>query len=1068
MKTFLLFIAGLLSCVSVTSAQHEADNWYFGRGAGIGFKDGTHSALTDGKIYTFEGCATISDKDTGILLFYTDGVTVWNSKHKVMKNGTKLMGGISSSQSALIVPNPGNNKQYYIFTAPDLTGGSSKLPKALFYSLVSLENPDGEVVSVNNLLIDSVGEKLTGTLDCSGNGFWVVTSKALDCTFYSFHITSAGVSTTPIISKFNGLETHLGPGCMKISPDRTKLAAAYYQNTSNAVVLFDFNTETGIITNSNVLVEGLNVLSSYSVSFSPDNSKLYATVETKSDFCFCTIYQFNIGAVGSIPTQGYVTPININSSCLQLAPDGKIYICSSMSQQMGVIEKPNLFGAECSCNYDTIKLSGISMFGLPNFMDYIFNQPSPGPNPLTWCTPPPPPPPHAVSFSDSGCIGSTLKFTDLSTLKPSNREWKFENGTPATSTDSIVYVTFNQSGSNRVWLKVSNENGTDSTLLYAEIFPNPKAEAGTDKMVCLGTSAKLGAPSEAGNTYLWRPTTSLDNATKSNPTVTPIAKGTTKYILTVTSSHGCIAHDTVYVTAGSLTAKVSNDTAICIGSNVQLLASGGSEYEWSPSTGLDNPSILNPIATPISNTTYKVRVSSGTCEDSAFVTITVSPFPIANAGPDVSTCKGETLQIGAPPQIGNTYIWQPVAGLDDATKPNPKATPPVNTEYILTVTNSTGCSSKDTVLVTVGNIKAIVSNDTTVCTGSSIRLAASGGTTYQWIPAVGLDNPNSDSPFCTPMSTTPYKVIVYNGTCVDTAFVTVSVAPPPIADAGQTKVICIGEQTTIGIPEITGNSYSWTPTTGLSNPNASLTNASPLQSTTYILKVTNQSGCVNEDTVEVIINPKNERLFTLNPSTIIILPGKPFETTLNIPSGVQSWKVHLDYNNLLLKFGSIQQMTNGISAAPKDMNGQLYLNGLGGNGNVVLGFNTFLPQSSDTIFLMNLTVDSTDTKPCETVVTLGTTLQLGVFCGRNIRNVSSTGKKYFLTNNENGINFSVGLAGNVRIELYDYTGSLKEVLADGNFDAGEYSIDFNLSTGLYYSIMKAGSFNNVQKIVVVH
>jgi hypothetical protein len=88
-------------------------NWYFGNGAGITFNSGTPIALTNGALVTIEGVATISD-DLGNLLFYTDGVTVYNRNHTIMVNGTGLFGDISSTQSAIIVKQPGNTNIYYI------------------------------------------------------------------------------------------------------------------------------------------------------------------------------------------------------------------------------------------------------------------------------------------------------------------------------------------------------------------------------------------------------------------------------------------------------------------------------------------------------------------------------------------------------------------------------------------------------------------------------------------------------------------------------------------------------------------------------------------------------------------------------------------------------------------------------------------------------------------------------------------------------------------------------------------------------------------------------------------
>lgn len=96
-------------------AQREAGIWYFGYEAGINFNSGSPVALTNGKLRTKEGCATISDAN-GKLLFYTDGSTVYNANHQTMPNGTGLLGHSSSTQSAIIVPNPSNPSIYYIFT----------------------------------------------------------------------------------------------------------------------------------------------------------------------------------------------------------------------------------------------------------------------------------------------------------------------------------------------------------------------------------------------------------------------------------------------------------------------------------------------------------------------------------------------------------------------------------------------------------------------------------------------------------------------------------------------------------------------------------------------------------------------------------------------------------------------------------------------------------------------------------------------------------------------------------------------------------------------------------------
>ena len=97
---FLIIAASLF-------AQKQAAHWYFGENAGLDFNSGSPIALTDGQMQTTEGCATISDYD-GNLLFYTNGVTIWNKNHQIMVNGENLNGDFSSTNSAIIIPKPGD------------------------------------------------------------------------------------------------------------------------------------------------------------------------------------------------------------------------------------------------------------------------------------------------------------------------------------------------------------------------------------------------------------------------------------------------------------------------------------------------------------------------------------------------------------------------------------------------------------------------------------------------------------------------------------------------------------------------------------------------------------------------------------------------------------------------------------------------------------------------------------------------------------------------------------------------------------------------------------------------
>src|SRR5215468_10973697 len=108
LKKFFLAATLSLFCSSNVFSQGQADWWYFGQNAGVSFQTGDPVAVSDGQLNTSEGCATISNS-AGNLLFYTDGITVWNRNHVPMPNGFGLMGNPSSTQSGVIVQKPGSS-----------------------------------------------------------------------------------------------------------------------------------------------------------------------------------------------------------------------------------------------------------------------------------------------------------------------------------------------------------------------------------------------------------------------------------------------------------------------------------------------------------------------------------------------------------------------------------------------------------------------------------------------------------------------------------------------------------------------------------------------------------------------------------------------------------------------------------------------------------------------------------------------------------------------------------------------------------------------------------------------
>ena len=385
MKKLFTFIF-LLSALN-TIAQKEANIWYFGENAGLDFNNGSPVPLTDGKINTREGCASISDRN-GNLLFYSDGTTVWSSNHSIMKNGQWLLGNASSTQSAIIIPHPGNPDHYYLFTVgTEINGGVS----GFNYYLVDISKNGGlgEVilgpVDLAQGRSSEWSEKIAAIKGDECNTFWVVSYVVNE--FYAYKITPLGIDSLPIKSNVpyssNGKR-----GYLKISPNGEKLAIAHMGGAT--LLLYDFNDITGKVTNGKKLPLVAPANKPYGVEFSANTEKLY--VAASNDFRadamdpnshLSTLYQFDI----SLPTYDEITAsrVIVDSRSLyrgglQLGPDQKIYRALSESyytgmSYLGIIENPENDGLACNYKHVGIMLGGKrSSQGLPPFLASIFSQ----------------------------------------------------------------------------------------------------------------------------------------------------------------------------------------------------------------------------------------------------------------------------------------------------------------------------------------------------------------------------------------------------------------------------------------------------------------------------------------------------------------------------------------------------------------------------------------------------------------------------------------------------------------------------------------------------------------------
>ena len=502
---FLLFIG-------VASAQKEAAIWYFGQGAGLDFNSGTPIALTDGALITQEGCTAISDFN-GNLLLYSDGTTIWNRNHQPMPNGTGLLGHSSSTQSGIIVPDPGNPNFYYVFTVDQLAQSNG-----LQYNVVdmTLEGGLGDVITKNQLLEIPVTEKLTAVAHANGTDIWVLAHRFGSNDFVAYLVTSTGINTTPIVSSI-GFVASIGAhtaGYMKLSPDGSLLASA--AGLGNYLQLFNFDTATGIVSNLIDLssfytsIVGNNPAIAYGLDFSSDSSKMYVACSIHLNYpnVESRLYQFdltNLNGAAIMGTAVLLSNQSIEIGGIQLGIDGKIYLAEYEQSYLGVINNPNVLGTAAGYVQNGISLSGkLSRYGLPPFIQSYF---------LIGL--------KAAKF----CLGDATEFSITTNEPIISINWDFGDGFSSTvENPTHAYVA---AGVYTVSVTATTATETKTESKDITIYTSPIANPVSDFEVCsrsttytFDLSTKkievLGAQLAADHTVVYYPSL-LDAQNGTNP-----------------------------------------------------------------------------------------------------------------------------------------------------------------------------------------------------------------------------------------------------------------------------------------------------------------------------------------------------------------------------------------------------------------------------------------------------------------------------------------------------------------------------------------------------------------------
>ncbi|MFH0866102.1 MAG: gliding motility-associated C-terminal domain-containing protein [Bacteroidota bacterium] len=719
---------------------------------------------------------------------------------------------------------------------------------------------------------------VNGTTICSGNSTVLNVSSPSGWGFYNWYDSASGGTllqasstsySTPVLNSTTTYYVAFINPLTSCESDRTAVivtviaAPSVNAGSNNSVCAGNSYTVSG---SSATNYTSLNWTSSGSGSFANNGTLTPTYTPSAADISTGSV-TLTLTAAGNSPCGNYTDDIVLTINALPTANAGMdATICSGSS---------TLLSASGGTSYAWSPSAGLSSTTTSN----------PTANPTTSTT-------YTVTVTSSGgCTATDAITVNVNTTPTANAgtDASIPNGTSTSLSGSAsggsgsYTYTWSPSGS-LVNTNVQNPTTTNlstTTVFTLTVIDNSTSCQSTDQVtitvtggilsvnttatsytICNGQSTQLNALASGGSgtyTYSWASNPSGFSSTSQNPMVTPTS--TTTYTVTVNDGFNTASSGLTVSVNPLPTANAGGDVSVCSGNSVILGASGGTSYAWSPSSGLSATNISNPVASPTSNTTYLVTVTDANgCSNTDDVNVTVDAVPTANAGSDVAICSGNSAGLSA--SGGSGYAWSPSAGLSATDVNNPVANPTSTTTYTVIVTNAQGCTDSDNITVIVNPLpNANAGNDQTICSGQVATLTATGGGTYAWnavdfTPSINVS----------PASTYTYTVTVTSTQgCSATDDVTVFVNPLPAANAGSDVAICVGNSTMLNASG--GTTYTWSPSTGLSDANISNPNANPSSTTSFIVTVTDANNCSATDDVTVTVNSLPVA-FTGNDTTI--------------------------------------------------------------------------------------------------------------------------------------------------------------------------------------------------------
>jgi gliding motility-associated-like protein len=801
--TILLLL--LVCCYFFVSGQKETSQWFLHNGNRLQFNTSGPVNVAGPPMVNGVGLTSLCDGQ-GNLLFVCDGNKVRDKNMAIMPALINLTNPLQiGGETLLAIKVPGQTSKYYLFYADN--GGSSV--SKLMYAVIdmSLNGGMGDVTVKNVNIATDVSSGFTLVQQPGSDNFWIVTNEYRTTNFRSYLVTTAGISSTPVLSVAgaNPITTEYNVTDLRTSPDGKMIAGYFYTYYPNQlfagavayIEVFHFDGNTGLITNK---VKSTKLSWIYSgrgnVEFSPDSRLLYLLEKhiigglQPCGFGSSSLRQFNLCYTDSVTFTNNSTPVGstfsfctlVSLGRMQLGPDKKIYLPYGGSSALSTVDSPNLIGSSGRMTFDAFPVTAGAGYGSPAFYhQYLAKAVR---NNITYtgdCHPNP------ISFK---ITNDTIHAIT----------WDF--GDPASGSNSSAQLTpqhiFSAPGIYTVTAHLYNTlNQLIETVNVPVEVKDPLrrllADYPTDTTFCSGNELKIKLKVING-IFKWSkkeagyPLYSLGISDSMS------IQGSGRYYVELLQNdcNGCKRIDSIDVEVLPVPyVFFGNDRTLCTGDSTLLyMQNTGADYAWN--TGETTGSIW--VKQP---GTYwgKAEFNNNGCPKSDTIVITGIPGVLFSLPADTTLCNDAQL-ILRPGISGATYLWQNGSSLDQHVVEQPG-------KYWVRVTAANGCFKPDTIAVayvTAQNVQ--LGADTALCRGETLLLQANiTGGQYLWNTGALTDQ-------ISVTTSGSYWVGVTTGLCTVKDTISVVFNNKPLFDLGNDSSLCDGTELVLR-PGIGNATYQW-------------------------------------------------------------------------------------------------------------------------------------------------------------------------------------------------------------------------------------------------------------------